>query len=139
MDIITTTETEEISQIRLLVSIAFETDDLPDEIITLDAFLGDANLATKELLPNWESYEGDNKRRLKSIVRKLTAIKLLSSSERVAQRTLPDLSESKDLVKAKDLILQYRNEIINSVTFLKDVDSSSGNSSGTYIVAAVVV
>ena len=139
-DIIASSNDNQIDQTILMVSLAFESDDLSRETVRLDAFLGDANLKAKELLPNWQNYMdgGDNQRRLESIVRKITACKLLASSERVFQRTVDDLTENKDIVKAKELISQYRYEIIDSVAYLKDSDEESSGNSSNYIVAAGV-
>lgn len=140
--IIEADESNQTSQIILLVSQAFEPDDLSEETVGLDVFLGDANLETKEMLPKWENYKdkgGDNWERLKSIVRKKTAIKILSSSERVYQRTTGDLTENKDIVKAKELIVQYRMEVTNAVSFLKNFDESSGTGTTSNAVEFFVV
>ena len=136
MDIIAATETSEISQIRLLVSSAFEEEDLSDEIITLDAFLGDSNRQVKELLPEWEDFfnlpdGNENKLRLKSIVRKVTGIKLLRPTARSNVSSLAgELVFDIDLLKAKELINQYKEEIEYSIDFLKKTttETASGNS-----------
>ena len=141
MDIIANTETDQFPQIRSLVSLSFEEDDIPDSLISSDSFLGDANLKIKELLPNWDVYMdgGDNEKRLKSLVRKTTAAQLLSPSERNEQYTVDDLTFSKDLINAIDLAEQYRKEVLEGVNYFKNISDGSGSSSGSRNVVGVVV
>lgn len=138
-DIIMSTDVLDIDQIKLLVSTA-STGNLTNDIITLPVFLGDAHLHAKEMLPNWSTYTGDNLDRLKSIVRKITAVKLLSSTERKQTTSVDVLSFSIDLVKAKELIEIYKQEIIDSVNYLNssDPDGSGGVSGSSYATEAGV-
>ena len=143
-----TTEQQEefnsqVSQISLLVSIA-GTAGISSSVIVEDVFLEDANLEVKEMLPNWQDIlnnNDDNTKRLKSIVRKVTAIKLLSSAERRSVTGLDDLGFSVDLVKAKDLIEQWKEEIIKSVNYIVISEGDSGVNPGlkSSITDAIVV
>lgn len=131
----------QVRQISLLVSIAGSAG-LSDSVIVNDVFLEDANLEVKEMIPNWSDIliaDDDNTKRLKSIVRKVTAIKLLSSSERRSVTGLDDLGFTVDLVKAKDLIEQWKQEVVNSINYLRasSTDPDSG-SPGSGVTRAIV-
>ena len=152
MDIIASTDTDQVSQISLLVSIAGSAG-LSNSIIVQDAFLEDANLEAKEMIPNWstiltdsinhptDDIKIDNTKRLKSIVRKITAVKLLSSAERKSTTNLGgDLGFTIDLIKAKDLIDQWKQEIVNSVNYLKNSsDGEDSEGSGKRCPAVIIV
>ena len=132
----------QVRQISLLVSIAGSAG-LSDSVIVNDVFLEDANLEVKEMIPNWSDIliaNDDNTKRLKSIVRKVTAIKLLSSAERKSITGLDDLGFTVDLIKAKDLIDQWKQEVVNSINYLRVSTTTTDTiGSGKTITNAIVV
>ena len=135
MDIIASTETSELTQISSLVSVAFDTIDLPHNVISQDVFLGDANLYIKREIPGWENLTGDDETYLKILVKKKTAVNILTAYARVQSETA-DVTVSRVQLTPTEAIDQYEEDISEGIKIL---NPESLNTGGRHIVAAVVI
>ena len=136
--IIETTDTAEIAIILHNVNSVSDTHCTSADVID-SGYLLDANLETKQLIPNYDSIisaAGDNFERLKSVVRKKTIIKLLQSVKREESRTIDDLTQKYSIVKISDIVAQYEAEIEDIVFKLSDGESVV---SGSWRVVAGVI
>ena len=135
MDIILSTETSELTQISSLVSVAFDAIDLPHNIISQDVFLGDANLYIKREIPDWENLTGDDEIYLKILVKKKTAVNILTAYARVRSETA-EVTISREQLSPAEAINQYDEDISEGIKILNPESLDTG---GRHIVAAVVV
>ena len=136
MPIITTTDTEASNQARSLVSIAFDSINLPDSTLTQDVFLGDANLEIQERIPHWETLTDDKLKYLRIITIKQWAINILVAFSRYKSESHEGISIGRDHLTPLQAIARYENDILDGIEIL---NPESVNVGGRYIVAAVIV
>ena len=136
MPIIETTDTDASNQARSLVSIAFDSINLPDSTMIQDVFLGDANLEIQEEVPDWESLTGDKLKHLKIITIKQWAVNILVAFSRYKSESHEGVSISNDHLTPLQAIARYEKDISDGIRILNPISVTAGD---RYIVAAIIV
>ena len=136
MPIIATTDTSKLEQIRKLVSIVNDTIDLPDETISEDVFLGDANLEIQREIPNWAEKTGEDETLLQILTMKQTAVNILVSFGRTTSEAVDDVSESRSQLTPAQAITRYELDITKGIKILNPSEPSI---SGTYVSAVIII
>ena len=134
--ILLTTNTDVLNQISSLVSVAYDTINLPHTTISQNVFLGDANLYIQRLIPNWEDLIDDDRTLLEIITMKQTAVNILTAFSRVKREQAEDITTDNDQLTPMQAIARYEDDISEGIKIL---NPDSLNTGGRYIVAAVVV
>ncbi len=82
MAIVDATNAPRVEGMRRLVGIGFGVNELSDEDITDDVFLGESNRYIQRLVPNWATLTGDDLASLEVAVSKKNAAEILKAKSR---------------------------------------------------------
>ena len=123
MDIIEATNTSRIEGMRLLVSVGYNSTDLPDSDITNDVFLGESNRYVKRRVPNWENLIGDDRESLEVCVSKKTAAEMLKSVARTLEINRGSARARMSILSIKDTIMEYEQDVEDIIRDISPEDS----------------
>lgn len=114
-----------VDGIRRLVAIGIsETNDLTDEDIEDDAFLGRANRAMARRIPDWKSITGDNRKDLEVSVQKLCAAELLKSTARPIDLDAATARDRQIYLEIKDTIESFLADVASIISEIEPNISS---------------
>ena len=119
MAIIEATNTSRVDGMRRLVGIGFGINELSDEDITDDVFLGESNRYIQRLVPNWETLTGDDLASLEVAVSKRNAAEILKAKSRPTDVDALSVGDRRIWLETQATIKAYEEdyaEIIAEIT-----------------------
>ena len=124
MDIVETTNASRVEGMRRLVGIGFGANELSDEDITDDVFLGESNRYVKRLVPNWEMLTGDDLDSLEVAVCKKNAAEILKAKSRPTDLDALSVGDRRIWLETQATIKAYDEDVSDIISGLNpEIDS----------------